>query len=240
MTKRGHAKPGFGNPFRIIDETGPSRILVDVPTPLSPIVLEGFTVRLEPLKLEHLDGLLVACSGPRDNFRFTWVPEPIRSDVERYITVALQQHAQGTSLPFASRWLETGEIVGTSRYMNIEYWANRDQSPTTSNVPDALEIGATWLAEHAQRTSVNTAAKLLMLTHAFEVFGVKRVNFRTDARNVQSRNNIERVGAKLDGVLRHDRRSSDGGNDGIRDTAAYSLLANEWPAAKHALKERLR
>ncbi|MGA0065269.1 MAG: GNAT family N-acetyltransferase [Ilumatobacteraceae bacterium] len=214
--------------------------MVDVPTPLSPIVLEGTTVRLEPLTLEHLGGLLTACSEPRDTFRFTWVPEATRPDVERYITVALHQHAQGTSLPFATRWLKSGEIVGSTRYMNIEYWANRDQSPSTSDIPDALEIGATWLAEHAQRTSVNTEAKLLMLTHAFEVLGVKRVNLRTDARNLKSRANIERVGATLDGILRHDRRSTDGGNGGLRDTATYSLLAHEWPAAKLSLQARLR
>ena len=207
--------------------------------PLPHVTLEGRTVRLEPLNLGHLDGLLAACSGPRDTYQFTWVPEPTRFDVERYISVALRHYQQGTALPFATRWLDSGEVVGTSRYMNIEYWTNRDQSPSTSDVPDALEIGATWLAVHAQRTSVNTEAKLLMLSHAFEVFGVKRVSFRTDARNVRSRANIERVGALLDGVLRHDRRSIDGGNGGMRDTAVYSLLADEWPAAKCALQDRL-
>ena len=239
VTEGRHTTFGSANQFRIINVTDSPRILVDVPTSLFPIVLEGATVRLEPLTPEHLIGLLAACSGPRDTFRFTWVPEATSSDVERYITVALHQHAQGTSLPFATRWLESGEIVGSTRYMNIEYWANRDQSPSTSDEPDALEIGATWLAEHAQRTSVNTEAKLLMLTHAFEVLRVKRVNLRTDARNLKSRTNIERVGATLDGILRHDRRSTDGGNGGLRDTAAYSLLADEWPAAKQSLQARL-
>lgn len=208
--------------------------------PLPTVTLEGTAVRLEPLGAEHLESLLSACHGPRDSFQFTWVPEPTRSDVERYINMALRQHELGIALPFATRWLDSGEIVGTSRYMNIEYWANRDQSPSTSAIPDALEIGATWLAAHAQRTSVNTEAKLLMLSHAFEVYGVKRVNFRTDARNLRSRANIERVGAVFEGVLRHERRSSDGGNRGFRDTAAYSLLADEWPATKLALKAKLR
>jgi RimJ/RimL family protein N-acetyltransferase len=154
--------------------------------------------------------------------------------------MALIQHEHGSGLPFATRWLDSGEIVGTSRYMNIEYWANRDQSPGTSGGPDALEIGATWLAAHAQRTSVNTEAKFLMLSHAFEFLGVKRVNFRTDARNVRSRANIERIGALFEGVLRHERRSTDGGNGGIRDTAAYSLLAIEWPTTKRSLQSKLR
>lgn len=208
-------------------------------SPLPAVTLEGTAVRLEPLSFEHLESLLAACSGPRDSFQFTWVPEPTWSDVERYISVALRQHESGIALPFATRWLDSGEIVGTSRYMNIEYWVNRDQSPNTSGIPDALEIGATWLAARAQRTSVNTEAKILMLSHAFEVYGVKRVNFRTDARNLRSRANIERVGAVFEGVLRHDRYSTDGGNGGIRDTAAYSLLAEEWPTAKRALVAKL-
>jgi RimJ/RimL family protein N-acetyltransferase len=211
-----------------------------MPAPLPPTTLEGVAVRLEPLGVEHLDGLLAACSGPRDTYQFTWVPEPTSSQVEVYIRAALRQHEQGTALPFATRRLDSGEIVGTSRYMNLEYWPNLDLSPSTSEVPDALEIGSTWLAAHAQRTAVNTEAKLLMLSHAFEVYGVKRVNFRTDARNARSRANIERVGAVLEGVLRHHQRSSDGANDGVRDTAAYSLLYDEWPDAKRALEARLR
>ena len=211
-----------------------------MPAPLVPVTLQGAIVRLEPLGLEHLDGLLAACSGPRDSYRFTWVPEPTPTAVENYITAAVDQHTQGTALAFATKKLDSGEIVGSSRYMNLEYWANRDLSPSTSEVPDALEIGSTWLAASAQRTAVNTEAKLLMLTHAFEVYRVKRVNFKTDARNSQSRANIERVGAVLEGVLRHHQRSADGANDGIRDTAAYSILASEWPAAKLALQARLR
>lgn len=211
-----------------------------MPTPLPLLTLEGVTVRLEPLSLEHLNGLLTACDGPRDTYQFTWVPEPTSSDVEEYITTALRQHEQGTALPFATRWLDSGEIVGSSRYMNLEYWPSRNMNPSTADVPDALEIGATWLAAHAQRTAVNTEAKLLMLTHAFEVYDVKRVNFRTDARNVRSRSNIERVGAVLEGVLRHHQPSADGHNDGMRDTAAYSMLADEWPAAKRALRDKLR
>lgn len=211
-----------------------------MPAPLPPVTLEGVTVRLEPLGFEHLDGLLAACSGPRDTYRLTWVPEPTPSHVEDYISAALRQHEQGTALPFATRRLDSGEIVGTSRYMNLEYWPDHNLSPSTSAVPDALEIGSTWLAAHAQRTAVNTEAKLLMLRHAFEVYGVKRVNFRTDARNSRSRANIERVGAVFEGVLRHHQPSADGSNGGIRDTAAYSMLADEWPDAQRALTERLR
>ena len=209
-------------------------------SPLPFLKLEGKTVRLEPLSSEHTAGLLVVCSGPRDTYQFTWVPEPTVNDVERYIAVALVQHEQGTALPFAIRRRDSDEIVGTTRYMNLEYWPNRDMSPSKSETPDALEIGSTWLAANAQRTAVNTETKLLMLSHAFEILGVKRVTFQTDARNLRSRANIERVGAVLDGVLRHNQLSSDGGNGGIRDTAVYSLLADEWPAAKRALAKRLR
>jgi RimJ/RimL family protein N-acetyltransferase len=171
---------------------------------------------------------------------FTSVTAPRPTAVGNFITAALEQHKQGTALAFATKKLDSGEIVGSSRYMNLEYWPHRDLSPSTSEVPDALEIGSTWLAASAQRTAVNTEAKLRMLTHAFEVYGVKRVNFKTDARNSQSRANIERVGAVLEGVLRHHQRSADGANNGIRDTAAYSILVDEWPAAKSALQARLR
>ena len=123
--------------------------------------------------------------------------------------------------------------------MTIERWKWTDAgNPLQRRRPefaDALEIGSTWLAKPAQRTAVNTHAKLLMLTHAFEVWEVRRVMLKTDARNVRSRNAIERLGAKFDGVLRAHMPAFDGG---VRDTAFYSIVATEWPTVKAALAKR--
>ena len=124
-------------------------------------------------------------------------------------------------------------MLGSTRFMNIEHWpwdlAGAD--------PDAVEIGSTWLAPSAQRTPVNTEAKLLMLTHAFEVWHVQRVTLKTDARNERSRNAILRLGARFDGVLRANMPAYDGAWP--RDSAFYSILASEWPAVRSGLRTRL-
>lgn len=210
-----------------------------MPAQLEPITLTGKGVRLEMLSHDHVPGLLEACRPPRESFRYTWVPEPTISDVARYVDTALAAHAAGVALPFATVHISTGTVVGSTRFMNAEYWASRDGHPSTVDIPDAVEIGATWLASSSQRTHVNTEAKVLMLTHAFETWRVKRVIFKTDARNTTSRANIERVGATLEGILRHHMHSADGENNGLRDTATYSILAREWPDAKVRLTERL-
>jgi RimJ/RimL family protein N-acetyltransferase len=116
-------------------------------------------------------------------------------------------------------------------------WDRDNPHQRGENLPDAVEIGYTWLAPWAQRTGINTQAKLLMLTHAFETWRVHRVRLTTDARNTRSRAAIERLGARLDGILRAHHAAYDGA---IRDSAFYSILDTEWPSAKAALIGRLR
>ncbi|HYM66201.1 MAG TPA: GNAT family protein, partial [Patescibacteria group bacterium] len=142
------------------------------------------------------------------------------------------------SLPFATVDRASGRVAGSTRFLNIEFWTwppdNRHQRGPER--PDAVEIGATWLAASAQRTPINTEAKLLMLTHAFDHWRVHRVSLMTDARNQRSRQAILRLGAGFDGVLRAARPASDGA---IRDTAAFSILEAEWPAVRANLEARL-
>jgi RimJ/RimL family protein N-acetyltransferase len=205
---------------------------------LDPIALEGRHVRLEPLAMTHGPGLLAAASGPRDTFAFTTVPAD-RDQMERYIAGLLRAHAAGTALPFATVDRANGQVVGATRFLNAEFWDWPAGSPYQrgAQVPDVVEIGGTWLAQGAQRTAINTEAKLLMLTHAFETWRVHRVSLVTDARNERSRTAILRLGARFDGVLRAVRVASD---FTIRDTAAYSILEREWPAVKAGLAARLR
>jgi RimJ/RimL family protein N-acetyltransferase len=153
-----------------------------------------------------------------------------------WIETALAEQQRGESLPFAVIELSSNVVVGTTRFMTIEWWKWPGPPPEPVPVgPDVLEIGSTWYAERVQRTSVNTDAKLLLCTHAFEALRVRRVSWKTDARNARSRNAILRLGAKFDGILRAHRVGADGL---VRDSAFYSMLASEWPAAKRALEER--
>jgi RimJ/RimL family protein N-acetyltransferase len=121
--------------------------------------------------------------------------------------------------------------------MSIDWWRWPGEPPApVPEGPDAVEIGATWYAERAQRTAINTEAKLLLCTHAFEIWKVRRVTWKTDARNARSRAAIERLGARFDGVLRADRAGAD---NAVRSTAYYSMLAEEWPEARDSLVRRL-
>ena len=206
-------------------------------TVVTPVVLEGRWVRLEPLTVEHAAALLRAASGPRETYGLTLVPDTL-AEAAAYIETALREEAARRSLPFATVDRATGRVVGSTRFLNIEYWTwpagNAHQRGAER--PDVVEIGATWLAAAAQRTPINTEAKLLMLTHAFDRWRVHRVSLMTDARNERSRAAILRVGARFDGVLRAARPASDGA---IRDTAAFSILEAEWPAVRAKLEARL-
>lgn len=207
------------------------------PASLEPVLLQGRHVRLEPLSLAHVPALLEAASGPRDTFSFTQVPSDAAS-MERYVEIALAAQSQHLALPFATVDLRTGRVVGSTRFGNCEYFVWPDGKPRRPpHSPDAVEIGWTWLSPEAQRTGINSEAKFLMLAHAFERLFVARVNLRTDARNQRSRAAIERLGARLDGVLRAHTPAYDGA--GIRDTATYSILASEWPAVKTALSRKM-
>ena len=205
---------------------------------VAPVRLEGEHVRLDPLSLEHTAPLLAAASGSRESYGYTLVPGN-EHEVARYIEEALAARDAGRALPFATVDRASGRVVGSTRFGNIEFWAWAPGSPHQrgEEVPDVVEIGWTWLASEAQRTAVNTEAKLLMLRHAFERWRVHRVSLMTDARNARSRAAILRLGARFDGVLRAQRPAADGD---IRDTAAYSVLDREWPDVRARLESRLR
>jgi RimJ/RimL family protein N-acetyltransferase len=191
--------------------------------PPEPVTLEGHGVRLEPLTPDHADGLIAAATdGKLWELWFTSVPAP--ADTAKYIADALAGQHEGHMLPWAVRDLATGTIVGSTRYHDI--------------VPsvDRVEVGYTWYSAGRQRSHVNAACKLLLLTHGFETLGCRLVGFRTDNFNFRSQRAIEALGAKKDGVLRHHFRRRDGT---VRDTVMYSILASEWPDVRRHLVWRL-
>jgi N-acetyltransferase len=199
---------------------------------LFPLTLDGERVRMEALSPAHVDGLVAAAAESRATYSLTQVPAGAAA-MAAYVEAALADAARGLAVPFATVDKARGRVVGTTRFGNIEYWKWPGAPlPPVPAGPDAVEIGWTWLAASAQRTYVNTEAKLLMLGHAFDVWRVRRVTLKTDARNARSRANIERIGCRFDGVLRAHMPAWDGG---IRDTAFYSMLASEWPAARERL-----
>jgi N-acetyltransferase len=185
-------------------------------------------VVLEPLQLAHVDELVAAATEDRARYAFTWVPHDA-STMHSYVETALADERRGWTLPFAIRLRASDRVVGTSRFPDIDSWS---ESP----IPDAVEIGSTWLAASAQGTHVNPEIKLLMLGHAFDTWRVHRVTFKTDARNEQSRRAIARLGATFEGVLRAHKLASDGT---IRDTACFSIVRDEWPAVKQQLVQRV-
>ncbi len=205
---------------------------------LDPVTLEGRYVRLEPLTFDHVPGMLAVATGPRETFARTNVPSD-EPGMRQYVATALADQAAGRALPFVTVDRKAKRVVGSTRFGNVEFWVWPAGNPHQrgAHVPDVVEIGWTWLAGDVQRSGINTEAKLLMLGHAFEHWRVHRVSLMTDARNTRSREAIQRLGARLDGVLRAARMAADGG---IRDTAAYSILEGEWPAVKTALQARLR
>lgn len=185
--------------------------------------LEGFGVRLEPLAPAHTDALAAAASDGRLwELWYTSVPEP--EGMGAYVAEALEGQRTGEMLPWVVRELERGDIVGTTRYHDIIAQIDR------------VEIGWTWYARRWQRTHVNSACKLLLLSHAFEALGCKVVGLRTDNFNFASQKAIGEIGAKRDGVIRHHRPRRDGS---VRDTVMFSILAGEWPDVKKHLEGRL-
>ena len=205
-----------------------------------PIVLEGALVRLEPLGHEHVDDLLDAACADRTSFGYTWVPAD-RSAMTAYVATALVHAERGDQFPFATRSLALDRVVGSTRFYELARWdwstGEPGDVPSPHDGPfDRVSIGHTWLASTAQRSPVNTEAKLLMLDHAFNRWGVGAVRLQTDARNQRSRAAIARIGCTLDGVLRSDRPAVDGT---VRDSAIFSITADEWPVARLRLQERL-
>ncbi len=202
-----------------------------MPEPLTSVTLSGRYVILEPLSLDHLDGLIAAASVDRSTYDLTWVPDG--EDATRaYIAGLVADRERGLALPFAQRRTDTGELVGCTRFMEPRWWRGRHE-------PDEVEIGGTWLSAGVQRTAVNTEAKLLLLTHAFEQLDVWRVAICTDERNERSRDAIVRIGAAFEGVLRNHRLRADTDGPVARNSAMYSILDDEWPDVRARLRSRL-
>ncbi len=202
-----------------------------MPEPLTRVTLSGRSVQLEPLGLDHRDGLLAAADEDRSTYAFTDVPADAPA-MEHYIRKLLAEHAGANVLPFAQRRLADDRLVGCTRYLDIRWWAGRPQ-------PDEVEIGGTWLSGSAQRTSINTEAKLLLLRYAFEQLGVWRVAICTDARNQRSRTAIGRIGGSFEGVLRNHRLRYNTSVPEPRDTAVHSIIRSEWPDVERRLQARL-
>jgi RimJ/RimL family protein N-acetyltransferase len=205
--------------------------MADNSTRLVGPVLDGTLVRLEPLGQQHARDLAVACEEDRSAYGYTWVPTA--DTVDDYIDAQLERAASGRLAPYAIIDKRAGRAVGATAY-----WDPRPRPDGTGL--GAIEIGFSWLAASAQGRGINTEAKLLLIRYAFEHFGVARVDLKTDARNRRSRAAIEAIGATFEGVLRRWSRSWAPGEDGLlRDSALYSIIAEEWPERHQRLLHRL-
>ena len=192
---------------------------------IQPVTLTGRVVRLEVLSRSHVPDL--AQAGQDENIWKHMVYGTIRTQSEmlNLVDELVERQGKGTDLPFAVIYLPTNQAIGMTRYLDIR---PQDQ---------ALEIGGTWYAPSYQRTAVNTESKLLLLTHAFEVIGCIRVQFKTDLRNERSQRALERIGAVKEGVLRNHMVLPNGY---IRDSVYFSIIASEWPQVKVNLINRLQ
>jgi len=191
---------------------------------IAPVTLEGRIVRLESLSLAHVAGLAAVGLEPE---LWRWIPTQVANEREmhEYVETALDELRRGVSLPFAIVELKTGRVIGSTRYGNIAPEHKR------------LEIGWTWYARDAQRTGANTEAKYLLLTHAFDVLGMHRVELKTDALNEKSRNAILRIGAKQEGIFRRHLVCTSGR---VRDTVYFSIIDSEWPAVRERLQSMMQ
>jgi RimJ/RimL family protein N-acetyltransferase len=199
-------------------------------------LLSGRHVRLEVLDYRHIDGLVAAAAV--DPSLYQWSPVPRgKAEATAYVETALAWRDANTALPFATVRASDGMVIGSTRFFNMEHWSWPPGHPRYArDVPDACEIGYTWLTRAAVRTSANTEAKLLMLTHAFETWHVFRVCFHADARNAGSRAALERIGGKFEGILRAHRLAKD---CTARDSARYSVVEADWPEVKQRLERLL-
>jgi RimJ/RimL family protein N-acetyltransferase len=190
---------------------------------VEPVVLEGDRVRLEPLRADHLDDLLVVALD-LPIWRWTIMGPQDEAGLRRWVETALANAAEGIERPFATVDRATGRAIGSSRFLSI--------------VPEhrRLEIGWTWVGTAWQRTGANREAKLLQLTHAFETLDAQRVEFKTHARNERSRNALAGIGATFEGVFRNHMIMPDGS---VRHSAYFSITSEEWPSVKDRLVTRL-
>jgi N-acetyltransferase len=186
---------------------------------IDPIFLLGKHVTLEPMELRHVKDLQAAArDGQLWKLWYTSIPAP--ENTRAYVKAALQKRDQCGELPFVIHEHKTNKVIGSTRFMHVDSTHHR------------LEIGCSWYAQSYQRSAMNTEAKLLLLTHAFEQLSAIAVEFRTHHLNQRSRQAIERLGAKQDGILRNHQRSADGS---YRDTVVYSIIDSEWPTIKKHL-----
>jgi RimJ/RimL family protein N-acetyltransferase len=212
---------------------------------LSQFTIEGHGVRLEPLALDHAEGLAKAAAGDRDSYGYTWVPDGL-ADARAYAELALAGRDGGRQVPFAVRELGSGQLAGATQFLDLTVFTQaasawppgigQGPEPSDGQPPSVAEIGATWYGPTWQRTHVNTACKLLLLRHAFQEWGAIRVTLKTDARNARSRAAIERIGGRLEGIRRAHTPATDGT---IRDSAYFSVTAAEWPPVREHLEQRL-
>src|SRR5216683_1267227 len=196
------------------------------------LVLAGTRVRLESLSHRHVECLVAAAAADPSLYQWSPVPQG-KAEATTYVDTALAWRDGDTAVPFAIVRVDDGVVIGSTRFWNLERWAwPQGHARHGRDVPDACEIGYTWLTRSAIRTAANTEAKLLMLTHAFETWQVLRVCFHTDARNQRSRAALERIGGKCEGILRVHRMAAD---FIPRDSVRYSILAGEWPEVREKL-----
>jgi N-acetyltransferase len=191
---------------------------------LTPAILQGRHVRLEPLGMHHHEGL---CAVGLFTELWRWIPFQVLTPerMRAYIESALKDQERGVSMPFATLDALTGAVIGSTRFMNID-------APNLR-----VEIGSTWLTPARQRSAANTEAKYLMLCHAFDKLNCNRVELKTDALNEKSRAAILRIGAKQEGIFRSHVVCHDGR---IRDSVYFSIIRPEWPEVRARLEERLR
>lgn len=191
---------------------------------IEPIILEGNHVRLEPVRLDHCDALWKAGSNPSI---WTYIPFPMRSvdDMRRRVEGAIAELNRGTALWFATIHRATETPIGCTGFWSVDTYHRR------------VEIGGTWITPEHQRSATNTEAKLLMLTHCFEVYGCIRVEFKTDSLNSRSRAALARIGATEEGTFRNHMIMPDGR---YRHSVYFSITDTEWPTVKARLQERLQ
>lgn len=190
---------------------------------VKPVVLEGRHIRLVPMSLDHLKDL---CAVGLEPDLWKWTTNVVRTtaDMRDYVEAALRMQDQGTAIPFVTTLRDTEQVIGSTRFANIDR-ANR-----------RAEIGWTWVGVPWQRSVVNTEAKYLMLRHAFEALGCIRVEFKTDSLNQRSRNALLRINAKEEGTLRNHMLVHDGR---YRHSVYFSVIEEEWPEVKADLEKKL-
>ncbi len=200
---------------------------------MKPFTLAGRHLSLVPLAKAHAPALQAAADRDRSTYGHTVVPSDLAA-MQTYIDGLLRDAEHDTAVPFAQVRTSDQSPVGCTRFMNVVWWPGR-------GTPAEVEVGGTWLAVDAQRSPINTEAKLMLLTHAFDTWRVFRVALCTDAANTRSRDAIERIGASFEGILRRHRPSAGhfGTPGEARDSAMFSITDHEWPAVRDRLRERL-